>query len=325
MDTKGLTGAEALLRLLRQMGVERIFASPGSEWAPVWEHLAKPYGSATEIPVYVSSRHEEVAVAMASGYAKASGKLPAVMIHTTVGALHAAMALRGARHEQISMVVLAGESVGFSEGSDHDLGPQWLRLLSDVGGPAKLVEPCVKWGFALNSSAVLPATIQRACQLAMAAPPGPVFVSVPMEFLLETLTTNPPASAGFAHAPAAHPRAIDELALVLARAASPLIVTEEVGRSVRAVEHLVSLAERLGAPVIEAWHPGYANFPRMHPLYGGGGRAAVVAGDPNHAHVVFLLAAAAPWHPAPSAPRPRPKGAVLRDNPPRSALPFRGY
>jgi len=50
MDTRGLSGAEALLRLLREMGVEQIFASPGSEWSPVWEHLAKPYGSAEEIP-----------------------------------------------------------------------------------------------------------------------------------------------------------------------------------------------------------------------------------------------------------------------------------
>ncbi len=325
MDTKGLSGAEALLRLLAKMGVERIFASPGSEWAPVWEHLAKPYGSAKEIPLYLSSRHEEIAVAMASGYVKASGKLPAVMIHTTVGALHAAMALRGALHEQVPMVVLAGESIGFSEGSDHDLGHQWIRLLSDVGGPARLVEPSVKWSFALNTPAVLPATIQRACQLAMATPQGPVFVSVPMEFLLETLTTNPPASAGFAHAPAAHPRAIDELALVLARAASPLIVTEEAGRSVRAVEHLVSLAERLGAPVIEAWHPGYANFPRTHPLYGGVGRSAFVAEYLNDADVVFLVATVAPWHPASSAPGPGTKVVVLSDNPLRSDLPFWGY
>ena len=48
MDTRGLSGAEALLRLLREMGVEQIFASP------VWEHLAKPYGSAEEIPRYIS-------------------------------------------------------------------------------------------------------------------------------------------------------------------------------------------------------------------------------------------------------------------------------
>ncbi len=84
MDTKGLSGAEAFLRLLRQMGVEQIFASPGSEWAPVWEHLAKPYGSAGDPGVPLDAPRE-VAVAMASGYAKACGKLPAVMIHTTVG------------------------------------------------------------------------------------------------------------------------------------------------------------------------------------------------------------------------------------------------
>src|SRR2546428_11818018 len=93
-------------------------------------------------------------------------------------------------------------------------------------------------------------------------------------------------------------------ALVLARAASPLIVTEEVGRSVRAVEHLVSLAERLGAPVIEAWHPGYANFPRTHPLYGGGRRAAVVGGEPDHGGCVVLRGARGARHPAPAAPGP---------------------
>jgi acetolactate synthase-1/2/3 large subunit len=83
-----LNGAEALLKALRSMGVERIFASPGSDWAPLWETLASDsfWGSR-----YISSRHEETAMAMALGYAKATGKLPAVMVHTTVGALHTTM------------------------------------------------------------------------------------------------------------------------------------------------------------------------------------------------------------------------------------------
>ena len=72
------SGAEALLRGLRAMGVERIFASPGSDWAPVWEALAAPHAD-RDFPQYVSSRHEETAVAMAMGYAKATGKLPAVL------------------------------------------------------------------------------------------------------------------------------------------------------------------------------------------------------------------------------------------------------
>src|SRR5258708_22571712 len=95
------------------MGVERIFASPGSDWAPLWEGLAKPY-AAGEVPEYISSRHEETAIGMASGYAKATGKLPAVVLHTTVGALHATLGLRAALHERIPMVVTAGECVSLA-------------------------------------------------------------------------------------------------------------------------------------------------------------------------------------------------------------------
>lgn len=325
MDTKGLSGAEALLRLLAGMGVERIFASPGSEWSPVWEYLAKPYGSSTEIPAYLSCRHEEVAVAMASGYAKATGKLPAVMIHTTVGSLHATMALRGALHQRVPMVVLAGESIGFGEAPGPDPGRQWLGLLADVGGPARLVERCVKWSFGLNSSALLPGTIARACQLALAAPPGPVFVSVPMEFLLETMTTDPPAAAGFAPAPAPPPRAIEDVARLLAEAANPVIVTEDVGRSPRAVEHLVALAELLGAPVVEGWHASYVNFPRTHPLHGGLGQLAHLSGYLKEADVVCLVATVAPWHPPSAAPGPGTKVVVLDDHPFHPDLPYWGY
>src|SRR6267143_6537398 len=106
----GMSGAEALLRTLRRMGAEKMFASPGSDWAPLWEALAK-LSYSEDIPQYLSSRHEETAIAMASGYAKTTGKLSAVVLHTTVGALHATMGLRAALHERIPMVVLAGESV----------------------------------------------------------------------------------------------------------------------------------------------------------------------------------------------------------------------
>jgi acetolactate synthase I/II/III large subunit len=324
MNTKGLSGAEAFLRVLGRMGVDRIFASPGSEWSPVWEFLAKPYKSG-EIPAYLSSRHEEVAVAMASGYAKSTGKLPAVMIHTTVGGLHATMAMRAALHERVPMVVFCGESVGFGEVPGPDPGQQWLRVLTDMGGPARLVEPCVKWSFGLNAGALLPATIARACQLAMAPPRGPVFVSIPMEHLFETMSSDGPAAAGVPRAPAASPEAVEELAGLLVGASNPVIVTEEVGRSVRAVEHLVELAELLGAPVLEGWHPSYVNFPRTHPLYGGVGPLAHLAPYLEDADVLFFAAAVAPWHPPSAAPGPSTKVAVLDDAPLHPHLPFWGY
>src|SRR3982750_1024902 len=274
LATERMSGSEALLRALRAMGVERIFASPGSDWAPLWEALARPW-KVGEVPDYISPRHEETAVGMASGYAKATGKLPAVVIHTTVGALHASMGLRAALHERIPMVVLAGESVSFGEPPAPPAGRQWLRVLTDVGGPAALVERSVKWSFGLNSSLILPHTIQRACQLAMSAPKGPVFVSVPTEMLMETMSAEPPIAA-LPAATVASDEAIAELAMALGAAKRPVIVSEELGRYPAAVDALVRVAEALGAPVLDGWHADYVNFPRDHPLYAG------VAREPLH-------------------------------------------
>src|SRR5438874_5761923 len=320
LANEGVSGAQALLRALRVMGVERIFASPGSDWAPLWEALAAPWKSG-EVPEYISSRHEETALGMASGYAKATGKLPALVLHTTVGALHAAMGLRAALHERVPMVVLAGESVSFGEPPAPPAGRQWLRVLTDVGGPAALVDRSVKWSFGLNTSLILPHTIQRACQLAMSAPKGPVFVSVPTETLMETMSAEPPIAAMPASTVASDD-AIAELAAALGAAKKPVIVTEELGRDPAAVDELVRVAEALGAPVLDGWHADYVNFPRDHALYAG------VAREPLHpllkeADFVILAEAVAGWHP-PSALR-NTKVAAIGEDPLHSNLPYWGF
>src|SRR5207237_2264895 len=144
IETEGLSGADTLLRVLAHMGVDRIFASPGSEWSPVWEPFAKAKAQSEGVPLYIASRHEEIAVGMARGSAKSTGKLAAVMIHTTVGALHATMALRGALHEQVPMVVFTGESLGFGDEPRPDAGAQWLGALADIGGAAQPVHRCAE-------------------------------------------------------------------------------------------------------------------------------------------------------------------------------------
>src|SRR5215831_17744601 len=245
-----INGAHALLRTLRTMGVEKIFASPGSDWAPIWEALASP-SAREEFPEYISSRHEETAIAMASGYGKSTGKLSAVVLHTTVGALHASMGMRAALHERVPIVLLAGESISFGERPGYGIGPQWLRLLTDIGGPARLVAPCVKWSFGLNDGALLAATIERACRIATSAPRGPAFVSIPTEYLMDSRPTEAQRSAAPVRNPAADPAALDELARMLAGAKRPVIITEEAGKDPDAVARLIELAEALGAPVFE--------------------------------------------------------------------------
>ena len=73
-----MNGAGALLNILNEYGVEHIFCSPGSEWPPLWEELARRRSHGEKASDYFNVRHEGVAVAMASGYAKArpAGSLP---------------------------------------------------------------------------------------------------------------------------------------------------------------------------------------------------------------------------------------------------------
>ena len=319
IQTKGLTGAQSMLRVLAKMGVEKIFASPGSEWSPVWEALAEP--GVEGMPQYLSTRHEEVAIGMASGYAKSTGKLPAVMIHTTVGSLHATMGMRAAVREQVPMVVLTGESVGFGEDDGPDPGGQWLGHLSNIGGPAQLVEQTVKWSFGVNNKAILPATIQRACQLAMATPKGPTFVSLPMEYMFAEMIRDVAGDLGFAPGATADPKGIEELAKLLAGAKNPVIIAEDSGRTEKSVHCLVEIAELLGCSVCETRSTGSLNFPRTHPLHSGYDPKKALAG----ADVIFLLSVIAPWHPASVTPGSGATVAILDENPLRHDMPYYGY
>lgn len=318
IETQGLNGAQAFLKVLSAMGVERIFASPGSEWAPVWEALADP--SANDLPIYMSTRHEETAIGMASGYAKSTGKLPAVMIHTTVGALHGAMAMRGALHEQVPMVIFAGESIGFGEDEGPDPGGQWGAHLGDMGGPAAMVEKNVKWSFGVNTKSILPTTVSRACRLAMAGPQGPVFVSLPMEHLFEEMHRNVASGLGSAPAATADPGGIAELADLLAGAKNPVIIAEDAGRTVEACNHLTAIAELLGCPVSESRATGSLNMPRNHPLHAGYNPAGVA----KDADVIFLASSVSPWHPQTETPSPDATVAILDEDPHRIELPFLG-
>jgi thiamine pyrophosphate-dependent acetolactate synthase large subunit-like protein len=131
-----MNGAAALIDVLTGHGIDRLFCSPGSEWPPVWEELARRRSGAEPCPEYLNVRHEETAIAMASGFAKSTGRLPAVLIHTTPGALNAGIGLRAAYHEEIPMLVCCGESIDFGEFPDFDPGGQWVRYLPDCDDAA---------------------------------------------------------------------------------------------------------------------------------------------------------------------------------------------
>ncbi len=318
--TTQTTGAHAIVDALIGAGVDHIFSSPGSEWAPLWEVLAELRATGRPVPAFSSVRHEELAVSMATGYAKASGRLPAVVLHTTVGTLHATMALRTATHERVPMVVVAGGSVGYGELPGVDPGGQWLNHLADLGGPAALVERTVKWAVGEPQPDLLAATVARACDIARAEPRGPAFVAVSMESLFAPATPRRPRR-GDALPPVAQPDGIARLADRLVAARWPVFVCEDIGHDPADVETVVRLAERVGAAVVESTGTHVLDFPRDHPLHAGFDVRAALA----EADLAVLVGIRAPWHPGSRPPSEDLTIAMLDSDPLHTGVPVWAY
>jgi len=291
-------GGEALLRACRDLGADYIFSSAGSEWAPVWEALARQAEGGIAGPRYLDLTHETVAVGMATGYALETGQVPVVLLHAGAGLLQGANAVHGALLTGVPMVVCSGESTGYGDGAGRDPGSQWYRNLSVVGGPQALAAPFTKWACAANDVSVLYGMVRRAGELAAQPPAGPVYVNTPVEVLLDSW--QPAATGPVPRAALAAPADEDvaTAARLLATARRPVLAVESVGRDPGAFAALIDLAELLAIPVVEPQSAVCANFPRSHPLHQGGDLTALAA----DADLVVLAGCRAPWYPPSAKP-----------------------
>lgn len=317
-----MQGGQALVKILERAGIDYVISSPGTEWPPVWEALAELKERGIERPGYVNCRHEALAVGMAAGYTKVTGKAQVVLLHATVGPLNAGMMLRAAYQERVPMVVCAGESAAYGEYERlADPGGQWLHDLSDLGGSADLLRRCVKWSDRITSSAILVPTLERAIQIAQEPPAGPVLLGVPFEWMMDEV---PFVEGGrpnlVARAQEPEKETIEDALGLLLDAKNPVVVTEYLGRDVRAVDRLVELCEMLAAPVMESHRPAFLNFPRSHPLYLPYDRADLEAAD-----LIIVAEAVLPWYPASKGPKPNTKVLLITEEFPNTRLPFWGY
>ena len=293
-----LDGGEAILEAFRRLKVDYIMSSPGSEWSPVWEALARQKLDNRPGPTFIESWHETLAVNMATGYTLMTGRPQAVLLHAGVGMLQGSMGVHGALQNEVPMVVMSGESQSLGEDPDLDIEPQWYGGLT-VGGIERFVEPVAKWARTVPSPHTLYESIIRAGEMAQRVPKGPVYLNVGLEHMLHDWT--PPADArDVPPAPALEPRREDvaQVAELLLRAKNPVIVAETSGRDPAAFTALVELAELLAIPVINGRSNSYANFPTDHPLYQGVADAKIV----RDADLVLLVAGKAPWYPARQRP-----------------------
>lgn len=243
---------DALLEILRSEGVDRIFGNPGTTELPLIEAL-------TTNPdlEYVLAVQEHSAVAMADGYARATGHTAFVNLHIAAGVANGLIGMLNAKRSRTPMVVTAGQ-----QDRRHLLEDPML-----AGDVVAIAAAASKSAVEVQHARDLPVVLRRAFALAAQPPAGPVFVSIPMDLLREDTEVSVPARSPLA--PLGPATGLDQAAWLLTAASRPAIVAGDgVGRA-DAVAQLVTLAERLNATVHHAPMHDRVNFPFTHPLHAG--------------------------------------------------------
>ncbi|MEU4892734.1 thiamine pyrophosphate-dependent enzyme [Streptomyces sp. NPDC044780] len=310
-STPGVDGGDAVVSAFNAVGADYLFCSSGSEWAPVWESLARHHRDRIPAPRYLDLTHETVAAGMATGYGLLTRRPQGVLLHAAPGLLQGSMAVHGALLAGVPMVVASSESTTYGDGPGQDPGGQWYRNLSVVGGPHGVAQPFTKWANEAADVHTLPTMITRAAELAWRAPAGPAYLNIPLEILLEDWDgreAKPIVRPGSTHS---SPEEVEPVARMIREARNPVVVTETAGREAGGYEALVAFAEPWQIPVVEPDSAVCANFPRSHLLHAGSDLGPWMA----EADLILLVNCRAPFYP-PSR-RPAKAQVVVIDQVPQ--------
>ena len=298
IKTNRLDGGEAIIEAIRNLGIKYVITSPGSEWSPVWEALTRQRVENIPGPAYMQVWHENLAVNIATGYTLMTGEPQAVLLHAGVGPLQGIMGIHAAMQSEVPMLVMSGESNTLGADPDLKVEPQWYGGVSP-GGIDKLVSNSVKWANQVPSAPTLYQSIIRAGELAQRGPKGPVFLDVPLEYMLEDwvpedkLTKVPQASQTQAVTVE-----LEGLIADIRAAQNPVIITEFAGRVPGAFEALIAFADAGAIPVIGGRTSTYGNFPINHSLWLG-----IESYDYlSDADLVLLVGSRTPWYPPSNYP-----------------------
>jgi acetolactate synthase-1/2/3 large subunit len=321
-ELKADSVAEAYLALLADRGVEYLFANAGTDFAPIVEAYAKAAHTGLAAPKPILATHENLAMSMAHGYAAASGRVPAVMVHVSVGTANALCGVMNAARANVPILFTAGRSPLTEEGLEgaRDTYIHWAQEMFDQAG---MLREMVKWDYELRNGAQLETVVDRALTIATSPPEGPIYLSLPREVLAEKLpgfSYESPSRHAAASMPAPDAAAIGDAARLLAAAQNPLIVTADAGRDLAAVPALADFAEHFAIPVVEH-RQRHLSLPADHPCHLGYNPAAMLDG----ADVILVVDCDVPWIPSRKAPRPECRIIQIGVDPLFSRYPIRGF
>lgn len=275
------TVREAVLDLLRAFGMTTVFGNPGSTELPLYRDFPADFQ-------YVLGLQESIVVGMADGYAQARRNAAFVNLHSAVGVGHALGNIFTAYKNQTPLVITAGQQA-------RSMLPFEPFLHSREA--TELPRPYVKWACEPARAEDIPTAIARAYYVAMQAPCGPTFVSIPVDDW--DRSCEPIEARQVSRSVRGDAASLQEAADALVRSQRPVIV---VGASVArdgAWNETIALAERHEAPVWVSPMSGRNSFPENHRLFAGflaADRRRIVEALRGHDFILVLGAPVFTYH-----------------------------
>jgi len=262
-EQKEIWGSDAIAAVLRTLDIPFLALNPGASYRGLHDSIVNYLGNTR--PQMLLCLHEESAVAIAQGYAKASDRMMGAVVHSNVGLMHASMAIFNAWCDRMPMLVLG--ATGPWDAAKRRPWIDWIHTASDQ---AALVRDYTKWD---NQPASVPAAyeaILRAAQIANTAPRGPTYINLDAGLQEAKIGALPPLPDAKRYRapdpvlPAEH--LVDAAAKLLSGAKHPVILAGRASRSESCWKQRVALAEKLHARAFTDIKVGAA-FPTDHPLH----------------------------------------------------------
>jgi benzoylformate decarboxylase len=246
-------GADLFAEVLMEEGVQHVFGNPGTTELPLLDALA------TSDINYVLGLQEASVVAMADGYAQASGRPGIVNLHTAGGLGHAIGMILNARAANTPLVITAGQ-----QHTRHGVTDPLLH-----GDLVSIARPNVKWAEEVQHPDHIPILLRRALQDCRSAPSGPVFLSLPIDVMERSTASHIGRSRTIERGAIAQGVSVLAEALANVPIGRLLLVAGDEVFASRAEAETVMLAETLGALVFASSWPRHIPYPTNHPLWQG--------------------------------------------------------
>ena len=252
--------SDVIVDLLHRYNLPYAAINPGASYRGLHDSIVNYGGNKPEM---LLCQHEETAVQIAHGYAKASGKPMVAILHNLVGLLHANMAIYYAYIDRAPVFIIG--ATGPMDETKRRPRIDWIHTAQNQG---EAIRAYTKWDYQPHVIDGAPDAFARGYGVMMTEPRGPIYMCYDAWLQEQKLDHDVPLPpSGASKVPtriAPDPKALEEAAALIAAAQKPVIIAEYVGRDPEGFHALVELAETAGIPVYDV--DSRLNFPSCHPL-----------------------------------------------------------